>query len=38
MGLALTRDAGFAGLATFLLLLAFGAGYLRRINVGRWFL
>lgn len=38
MGLALTRDAGFAGLATFLLLLALGAGYLRRINVGRWFL
>lgn len=33
-----TRDAGFAGLATFFLLLAFGAGYVRRINVGRWFL
>lgn len=37
MGLVLTRDAGFAGLATFFLLLAFGAGYLRRMNLGRWF-
>jgi hypothetical protein len=34
---ALTRDAGSAGVATLLLLVAFGAGYLRRMNLGRWF-
>ena len=37
-GLVLTRDAGFAGLATVFLLVAFGAGYLRRMTLGRWFL
>jgi len=37
IGLALTRDAGWAGLATVLLLVAFGAGFLRRMNMGRWF-
>lgn len=38
VGLWLTRDGGFAGLAVALLLVALGAGYLRRMSVGRWFL
>lgn len=38
IALVLTRDAGFGGPAAFFLLLAFGAGYLRRLSVGRWFL
>lgn len=38
LGAFLGRDAGLAGLATVLLLLAFGAGVVRRASVGRWFL
>ncbi|HVY28351.1 MAG TPA: hypothetical protein VHB79_17470 [Polyangiaceae bacterium] len=37
IALMLTRDAGFAGLAVVLLLVAWGAAFLRRMNVGRWF-
>lgn len=38
VGLLLTRDGGFAGLAVAALLVALGAGFLRRAAVGRWFL
>jgi hypothetical protein len=37
VGLLLTKEAGLAGLSSVLLLVAFGAGFLRRMNVGRWF-
>jgi hypothetical protein len=38
VGLALSRDGGFAGLAIACLLFAFGAGYVRKVTLGRWFL
>jgi hypothetical protein len=38
VGLALTRNAAFAAVGTILLLMAFGAGWLRQITHGRWFL
>lgn len=34
----LTREAGLVGVAVVSLLVAWGAGYLRRMGVGRWFL
>jgi hypothetical protein len=38
LGFGLTRNAGFGGIGAALLLVALGAGFLRRIQVGRWFL
>jgi len=37
IGLVLTRNAGWAGLATVFLLAALGGGFVRRTSVGRWF-
>jgi hypothetical protein len=36
VGLWLTRDGGFAGLAVFFALATLGAGFLRRAALGRW--
>ncbi len=38
IGLWRTRDVDFAAVATPLLLVGFGAGFVRRMHVGRWFL